>query len=384
MSAEHLYTLAMIQLALVLLLASSRIKPVKRDCTGLRYLQAALAFDALSWVLYLWPDQIYWLMASSLAASCNIWLLLIYALSRAGRPVPWFWILPMVAIEASVYTLLNDMALARWSLHFMTGITALVALPSAWLFWFVKPQRTVSDQAYAAVMLGWFVICAARSLTAEIAPAELLSGYLVSQALWPGVMAAYGLFAISGYLEEAQQQLKADAMQDPLTGVLNRRGLHEALNHCRAYACRHQKPLAMLMIDLDNFKQMNDLYGHDVGDQVLVRVAQQLKQTLRQSDVLARLGGEEFIVLLPVTSEAEAAQIAERLRQLVAALYWQAPVTAHYQQTISIGISMQTSDYDVEQQMHQADQALYRAKQRGRDRVEWYTEPTETSHIFPI
>jgi len=382
MSAEHLYTVAMIQLALVLLIASSRVRPVNRDVVSLRYFQAALACDALSWLFYLWPEQVYWLMASSLAASCNIWLLLVYALNRAGKPIPWLLIVPMVAVETVGYTLLNDLAMKQWSLHFMSLITALVALPSAWLFCCLKPQRTVSDQAYALVMLCWLLICLARSVTVEIAPEQLLSGYLVSQLFWPGIMAAYGLFAITGYLEEAQQQLKIEAMQDPLTGLLNRRGFQDALVNCRAYVCRHQKPLAMLMIDLDNFKQMNDLYGHDIGDQVLVRVAQQLKQTLRQSDVLARLGGEEFVILLPITSEAEVAQIAERLRQLVAALYWQAPVTAHYQQTISIGISMQTSDYDIERQMQQADQALYRAKQRGRDRVEWYTGPAETSHTL--
>lgn len=372
MSAEQLYTLAMVQLALVLLLASSRVKPINRDTSSLRYFQVALAFDALSWLLYLWPERIYWLMASSLAASCTIWLLLIYALSRAGRPVPWLWVLPMVALQAAVYTVLNDLALKQWSLHFMTVITALVALPSAWLFWFVKPQRTVSDCGYALVMLCWFLICIVRTLTVEIAPDWVLSGYLVSQVLWPGIMAAYGLFAITGYLEEAQQQLKAEAMQDPLTGLLNRRGLQDTLSHCLAYLARHQKPLAMLMLDLDNFKQINDLYGHDVGDKVLIKVAQQLKQALRQSDVLARLGGEEFVILLPITSAAEAAQTAERLRQLVAALHWPTPVTAHYRQTVSIGISMQTADYDIEQQMQQADQALYRAKQQGRDRLVWF------------
>lgn len=372
MTTEQLYSLAMMQLALVLLIASSRVKPINRDTSSLRYFQAALLFDAFSWLFYLWPQHIYWLMASSLAASCNIWLLLIYALNRAGRPVPWLWILPMVAVQAAGYTLLNDLAFEHWSLHFMTAITALVALPSSWLFWFVKPQRTVSDQGYALVMLGWFLVCVLRTLTVEISPEFILSGYLVSQVLWPGIMAAYGLFVITGYLEEAQQQLKTEAMQDPLTGLLNRRGLQDALSNCLAYLRRHQKPLPMLMLDLDHFKKINDLYGHDVGDQVLVKVAGLIKQTLRQSDVVARLGGEEFVILLPMATEEQAWQTAERLRQQIAALHFPQPVTAHYRQTVSVGLSMQTADYDIDQQLQQADQALYQAKQAGRDGIQWF------------
>jgi diguanylate cyclase (GGDEF)-like protein len=371
MTTEQLYTLAMMQLSLVILLASSRVQPSDATQSGLRYFQVSLAFDALSWFFYLWPSQIYFLMLSSIAASCNIWLLLAFAAKRCGKHLNLLWLLPPIVIQSSVYTLLNDLGLEQETLHFMTGVTALVALPSAWLFWFVKPHRTVSDQAYALVMLAWLGVCILRTLTLQLHPDWMLSGYLVSQALWPGVMAAYGLFAVTSYLEEAQNRLKTDAMMDPLTGQLNRRGLQDAVHSCLAYLARHEKPAAILMIDLDHFKQINDHYGHETGDLVLVKVAHELKTTLRQSDVLARLGGEEFLVFLPMTDAGMAAHTAERLRQCVANMRWAHMLNGNYRQTVSIGVSLIGPNYDFTQQLKAADQALYVAKEQGRNRVQF-------------
>jgi len=371
MNAEQLYTLAMMQLALVIGLASWRVQPPLQQRDGLRYFQLALLCDAISWFFYLWPKDVYLLLLSSLAAAGNIWLLLAFAVKRCGKQLSLLWLLPAIVLEASVYTLLNDAGLVRQSLHFMTLITALVALPSAWLFWRVKPNRTISDLCYAAAMLGWLLICVARSITVELSPAFMLSGYLVSQVLWPGLMAAYGLFAITGYLEEAQQRSKAEAMLDPLTGQLNRRGMQEVMQSCLSYLKRHQQPAALLMIDLDHFKTINDLYGHAVGDWVLAQVARQIKTTLRQSDVLARYGGEEFLVLLPKADESTARLAAERIRAGVAALSWHHPLTPDYRQTISLGGAMLLPDDDFSQQLALADQALYQAKAQGRNRVEF-------------
>ncbi|HAT40174.1 MAG TPA: hypothetical protein DCS87_00410 [Rheinheimera sp.] len=371
MTTEQLYTLAMMQLSLVILLASSRVQPSEAAVSGLRYFQVSLAFDALSWFFYLWPAQIYFLMLSSIAASLNIWLLLAFAMKRCGKHLNLLWLLPPIVIQSSVYTLLNDMGLEQETLHFMTAVTALVALPSAWLFWFVKPHRTVSDQAYALVMLAWLGVCVLRTLTIELHPEWMLSGYLVSQALWPGVMAAYGLFAVTSYLEEAQTKLKTDAMMDPLTGQLNRRGLQDAVQSCIAYLVRHDKQGAILMIDLDHFKQINDQYGHETGDTVLVKVAHEIKATLRQSDVLARLGGKEFLVFLPMTDAGMAAHTAERLRQCVANMRWAHLLNGNYRQTVSIGVSLLGPNYDFTQQLKAADQALYVAKAQGRNRVQF-------------
>ncbi len=371
MNTEQLYTLAMMQLTLVILVASSRVQPADPWRCGLRYFQLSLAFDAVSWFFFLWPTDVTMQLLSNSASACNIWLLLAFALQRAGKSAPLLYLAPCAVAHAAGYTLLHDMGLEAASLHFMTIVTALVALPSAWLFCCQKASRTRSDQIYAIVMLVWLAVCVIRSVTVEFHPEWVLSGYLVSQVLWPGVMAAYGMFALTGFLEEAQNQLKADAMLDPLTGQLNRRGLQEAVNSCLAYLKRHQKQGALLMIDLDHFKFINDTFGHEVGDEVLLRVAADLKSVLRQSDILARLGGEEFLVFLPLADHEMAAQTADRLRRSVEALRWGSLLSGQHQQTISIGVSILGPCYDFNQQLKAADQALYLAKEQGRNRVQF-------------
>ena len=371
MTTEQIYTLAMMQLALVILLASTRVAPPQADVRSLRLFQAAIGFDAASWLFYLWPHHPVMLLISSLASAANIWLLLAFACCRTGKSVPWPIMLPMIVLQAAVYTQLNLNGMEYASLHFMTLVTAMVALPVAWLFWVKKSNRTLSDQGFALVMLSWFLVCVVRTVTVEVHADWILSGYLVSQVLWPGIMAAYGLFVITGYLEETQQRLRAEAVQDPLTNQLNRRGLNEAVAGCLSYLQRNQQPAALLMVDLDHFKRVNDQFGHDGGDVVLVQTAKAIKSMLRQSDVLARFGGEEFLIFLPAANQQMAATTAERLLQGVRQLEWPASMPEDFQLTISIGVSVFGPDYDFARQLRLADQALYRAKQNGRDRIEF-------------
>ncbi|MDZ7868218.1 MAG: GGDEF domain-containing protein [Rheinheimera sp.] len=371
MTTEQIYTLAMMQLALVMLVASTRVAPPKQDVRSLRLFQLAVGCDALSWFFYLWPIHPILLLCSSLAAATNFWLLLAFALARCDLKVHWSLLWPMVVLQAGIYTQLNLNGMGYASLHFMTLVTACVTFPVAWLFWFKKLNRTVSDQGFALVMLSWFLICVLRTVTVEIHEDWILSGYLVSQVLWPGIMAAYGLLAITGYLEETQQRLKAEAVLDPLTGQLNRRGLNEVVTSSLSYLQRNQQPAALLMVDLDHFKRVNDQFGHDGGDLVLVQTAQAIKAMLRQSDVLARFGGEEFLIFLPAANLQMATTTAQRLLDGIRQLEWPASMPEDYQLTISIGVSVFGPDYDFGRQLRLADQALYRAKLNGRDRIEF-------------
>ncbi len=361
MSTEQLYTFAMVQLTLVLLLASTRLQPLTDNGHGLRYFKLALACDVLGWFCYLWPQQPYLLLASSTAAAFNIWLLLLYAFCRVGRPFPWFWIVPAALLQALLYNAFSETA----SLHLMTLTTAMVALPSAWLFCRVKANPSVSDKVYALVMLCWFLVCLVRSIIVEVNPELILSGYLVSQLLWPGITAAYAIFAITGYLEETQHRLREDAMLDPLTGLLNRRGLQHRVQGYLAYMQRMQQSAAVLLLDLDHFKRVNDRYGHDCGDQVLIRTAQLLRQLLRQGDLVARWGGEEFLIILPNTDQAMAEQIAHRICTELLHQDWQDLGLA--QLTTSIGGAFIPPGELLENALRQADTALYQAKAQGRN-----------------
>ena len=373
-STEHLYILAMVQIGLVLVAASYRIEPQASQRHTLQVLKLTLLCDAASWLFYWFPDHPQLLGISAFFAAANNWLVLCFAALRCQHKAPWRIAGLMTLLQAGLYTALTLQQHNDYALHTITLFVLLSISPVIWLFWTQKTVRTVSDQWFCVVMAIWIGICLSRSLLLVWQPAWLLSSSLISQLLWPGVLVAYGLFALTSYLEEVQQQLKQDSLTDALTGQLNRRGMFEAANSCLAYLQRQKLPGALLMIDLDHFKNINDQLGHATGDLVLQRVATTLKQQLRQSDMLARIGGEEFLIFLPAVDGKIAALTAERLRHSIANL--SLPELAIIQQrlSISIGVSLFGPSYDFMQQQQMADQALYRAKHLGRDRIEFATE----------
>jgi diguanylate cyclase (GGDEF)-like protein len=176
------------------------------------------------------------------------------------------------------------------------------------------------------------------------------------------------LFSISTVLlatERLHAELEHLAAHDSLTNTLTRRFMNEAceneLERCRRYG-RH---MALLLMDLDHFKRINDTHGHQAGDRVLVNFVTQVKALLRLPDQFGRFGGEEFIVMLPDTSLEDAVLVAERIRE-VCAQASQGPSC-----TVSIGITTYQHEKDtVDSLLARADAALYRAKANGRNRIE--------------
>ena len=165
---------------------------------------------------------------------------------------------------------------------------------------------------------------------------------------------------------------------DHLTGVLNRRGFYDAANIEFDRYTKRARPLSILVIDADFFKKINDTYGHPVGDEVLKHLASSLKECVRDMDVVARLGGEEFSILLPSTDILVAAQIAERMRKLIAES--KLNIDGHeIRYTVSIGVSA-VSQYvtGIDTLIKIADQALYQSKNTGRNRITIIT-PTESN-----
>lgn len=369
MNSEQIYSLGMAQISLVFFLASYRIRPQLRDQPSLNLLQWVLLTDAASWLLYLDLQDNRLLVLSSLISAANLWLFLAYACRRVYRPVPWLWLGVAAVVHGGYYSYFTVQQQQLWTLHGQTVFTALALLPAIWLIVRVKLQRTFSDVLFIAALVLWLLVCLGRSFILVFWPEWLLSGQLLTQAIWPGVTVAYGIFAMTGYLEEIQNRLRDEALQDPLTGLLNRRGLSEAVRACLCYLQRRLQPAALLMIDLDHFKQLNDQCGHDVGDQILMQLATAVNRQLRQSDVLARFGGEEFVLFLPNTDQAQAGMIAQRV--LLAVNQLPIPVNATNPLSVSIGIALFGPDYDFASELKKADQALYRAKHLGRNRIEF-------------
>jgi len=160
------------------------------------------------------------------------------------------------------------------------------------------------------------------------------------------------------------------ALIDPLTGVKNRSTMDDAIQREIKLARRHGRSLAIVLLDIDHFKRVNDKHGHLYGDQALRAVAQCVQKTIRDSDLLFRYGGEEFMILLSGTGPEGSALLAERIRQEVEAMQ---PLSGNATQlTVSLGITSLRGEPDTaELLLERADTALYQAKQAGRNRVEF-------------
>jgi len=169
-------------------------------------------------------------------------------------------------------------------------------------------------------------------------------------------------------LEEANARLEEIATRDPLTGALNRRRLDEMLATERARVDRGGETFSLVAADLDHFKAVNDRHGHRGGDAVLREFVARVHRTARASDEVFRVGGEEFLILLPMTSASQAARFAERLRTAVA----EAPVDFEgtpIDVRVSIGLTGYRLPESVDDVIERADAHLYRAKREGRDRI---------------
>jgi diguanylate cyclase (GGDEF)-like protein len=169
-------------------------------------------------------------------------------------------------------------------------------------------------------------------------------------------------------LEELQTQLLEMVNRDPLTKVHSRRYLLDCLEIESARTLRENEPMSLLILDVDYFKSINDRYGHGNGDHVLQEIAQVCESTLRPYDVMARFGGEEFVVLLPNTSLPEACNVAERIRENIAVTTIQITSGDSIRSTISIGISQFIPpDPNCKNLLSRADKGLYKAKNNGRN-----------------
>ncbi|APX93523.1 hypothetical protein BWR19_11595 [Halomonas sp. 1513] len=168
---------------------------------------------------------------------------------------------------------------------------------------------------------------------------------------------------------QLERQLRHTASTDPLTGLHNRRCFFDLAERELRRARRNATPLALFMIDIDHFKQLNDNHGHRIGDQALIAVATACQAALRDTDIIGRYGGEEFVVALPDAPLSTAIAIAERLRQQVNDLLLHAGTTP-LRLSVTVGISLLYSDEtSLDNALQRADQALYAGKARGRNQV---------------
>lgn len=170
--------------------------------------------------------------------------------------------------------------------------------------------------------------------------------------------------------KEIEDQLRRMATTDCLTGVYNRYRFMEISKYEFLRMQRNELPLSVMMLDLDHFKEVNDRYGHAVGDSALCCFAKLCVNSVRAVDSVGRLGGEEFAIILPETDATEAMMVAQRIRRVVSANEFISPSGEVFNLTVSIGVAEVQQEKNLEQVLSRADQALYAAKRAGRNVVE--------------
>lgn len=206
------------------------------------------------------------------------------------------------------------------------------------------------------------------STKAVVIDALLLAVLIAPPVYWLALKPLQRQYVKRMEAERVAQDMSRLAITDPLTHLMNRRGITVSLLDAMAQAERYGHPLAVAMADIDRFKEINDTHGHDAGDNVLTEIASLLSDALRMPDKVGRYGGEEFLVVLPHTSLAQARKIAERMRTAVANCKFELdgkPVKL----SVSLGLTQFHKGEDLEQLLSRADQALYEAKNAGRNRV---------------
>ncbi|VVN17280.1 hypothetical protein PS663_04160 [Pseudomonas fluorescens] len=280
-------------------------------------------------------ERRYWL---TLALSAGGWgagaLAVMPTDDRLSQALVMLFTVGMSVSAVSCYSAYRYMTLASM---------ALVLLPcTLWLLF--QPSTMQVGVAIAVLVFSTFVVSATRKLSDALEKA----------------------FRLTRQMERAHNISTRAAQTDELTGLMNRRAFFEhaqvLYEHCR----HNRQPLCALMMDMDHFKEINDTYGHQAGDQVLRQIGGVISASFRQADVYGRLGGEEFAVLLPNTSLDTARAIAEQLIKAISGLASE-PVQGL---SASLGVaSTHTLDQDLHGLMNTADKALYRAKAQGRNQV---------------
>ena len=253
-------------------------------------------------------------------------------------------------------------------------VTAFLWL-TAFEFWHGRAERLVSRWPAIFILFAHgaiFLLRSPLSITLHGSAGEpaLTSAWMTvisTEEVLATISIAFIVLAMAK--ERTELRHKTAAMLDPLTGLANRRAFLDAAAQVMQGLNLGQVPTAILMIDLDRFKLVNDRFGHAIGDEVLRIFAESARANLRSSDLIGRLGGEEFAVLLADASQDNALKVAERIRSTFATAA--ATVAGHpVNATASIGVSIIRDPFqDIMAQLSQADEALYRAKARGRNRV---------------
>jgi diguanylate cyclase (GGDEF)-like protein len=369
--------------ALLSLLTGLSLRYVQRDypeefAPSIRLWLLGLLLQPSAWLLYglrdLAPDWLTMVVANGLLGYAfalhtrALW-------SFAGRRLsPWASDLPVVLIVVCEIVFTYFLPSMRLRVVTVSALLAVLTACAAFVLLDEHGPRRRSHRLTATAFLVLTGVLLIRIVYEGFRPGSLVHALATSwmQTAVFGLAAFFPTLATLGFVlmagDRLHQELERQATLDPLTGIANRRTLSQLATRAVAQHQRHSRALALLLIDADHFKQINDELGHDVGDEALRTLAAVLQCTLRSEDLLGRLGGEEFVALLPETDAVAANTIAEWLR--IAVEQTEFLVAQRLMPLkISIGIAVLRPGDEFTDLLRRADRAMYLAKSTGRNRV---------------
>lgn len=360
---------------LVLRRLDERIRRLQRTISALYLLLAALTASAVGALAGCGAAPVYlnspWTDLLSLWFSTELmnYMLIVpvvLAAPRADDPPPATQEVPLIWRVAPVSSLL----LAE-GVRTVIGGPGMLAFVVPGLLWCALSYSPFVSSLLSLVVCLWTMAGVATGVL-NFTPAHASDVFSLRVGVTLLALGPLAVACASAARAEALRRLDHAVRHDDLTGVLARRAFLQQGERLLARYQRESAGLAVLMVDVDHFKQVNDQLGHGAGDQLLIGIAQAMTSALRPQDVLGRLGGEEFAVVLPDASPAEAHAIAERLRTVVEQRPFGTAQAPEQHATVSIGLVHSASlggDADLDTLLLAADAALYRAKAEGRNRV---------------
>ena len=265
------------------------------------------------------------------------------------------WLVALYGVDQDIYALVG-----------LLSIKVYLTVYYALTFLILPPTKALR---FTLIVLGIFVASSLPNIaTSSLTSVNLLVPMTMTLA---HIMLIFALNAFARLEPELRrtrrdaEQLEHLAYHDFLTGIANRRQVEVLAQIALASAQRRRESFSVLMLDIDHFKRVNDTYGHYVGDEILRELAARLKGELRESDIFGRWGGEEFIVITPVSATKEGRALGERLRESLKVK----PLAKHHRVTVSCGVASYKPGDSLDTLVSRADAALYRAKESGRDQV---------------
>ncbi|MEH6442777.1 MAG: GGDEF domain-containing protein [Oceanospirillaceae bacterium] len=377
MTTAQAYFLTVALINLVLAFSGTRVSDPEGKQQSIKFFVIAFFVNSISWLLYVFDINVPLKIVSVILSAAFIWGMVVFSYKRCELHLP--------LIPLSVIFLVNCLFLGYFTyqgeftsaLHVSALFVPLAFIIIGYLFLRIKKNRNPSDVilSYACFFMAMIVV--ARSLLLELAPEIFSRTAVSSQIIWPAFSVVSGVFSLLSFTEEAQLKLKEESNTDGLTALANRRSMDVTLSNEWARARRHDRPLALIMLDLDLFKKFNDQYGHQAGDKCLQDIADTLKENAhRAEDLAARYGGEEFLLILPDTdtdTDAVAArQVAETVCSSILALKIAHEQSPFHFVTISAGVAVldKNTYQSADELLRAADTALYKAKENGRNQVQ--------------